>query len=183
MEEQLHSGSSIHYIFHDDAQRWWCAQMEQATGTTIGGLISDRGRLEYFACRVPEPLVTEWFLSYKHIIGLVEMYAVLVALETWDSWICGERILIFVDNWPVVDALVKGTSGQATWRDMLMAFERIDERQQTLHWVCRVPSSSNPADPPSRGTVETIAFLKPFSICNGKCPLTNALLQSDVKDG
>ena len=151
----------------------------------IGGVCISSLGTEVFGATVPGNLLEVWMEGgvKEHVIGLVEMYAVLVALETWDSWICGERILIFVDNWPVVDALVKGTSGQATWRDMLMAFERIDERQQTLHWVCRVPSSSNPADPPSRGTVETIAFLKPFSICNGKCPLTNALLQSDVKDG
>ena len=94
MEEQLHSGSSIHYIFHDDAQRWWCAQMEQAKGTTIGGLISDMGRLEYFACRAPEPLVTEWFLSYKHIIGLVEIYAVLVASSLWAGFLKCRRVIL-----------------------------------------------------------------------------------------
>ena len=99
----------------------------------------------------------------------------------WDEIVSGERVLIFVDNWPVVDALIKGTSGQATWRDMLMIFEKMDEKQQSLHWICRVPSSSNPADPPSRGTVQPINFLKPFSICNATCPITNQCLQSDVK--
>ena len=151
----------------------------------IGGVCISSEGTEVFGATVPNGLLKTWTEdgTKEHVIGLVEMYAVLVALNTWNDWICEERLLIFVDNWPVVDALVKGTSSQLTWRDMLMVFEKIDETQQSLHWVVgRVPSSSNPADPPSRGTVDTISFLKPFSICNGKCPITNARLQSDVKE-
>ena len=137
-----------------------------------------------FGTTVPDSLLRIWSEDgmKEHVIGLVELYGVLVAMNTWDEIVSGERVLIFVDNWPVVDALIKGTSGQATWRDMLMIFEKMDEKQQSLHWICRVPSSSNPADPPSRGTVQPINFLKPFSICNATCPITNQCLQSDVKE-
>ena len=150
----------------------------------IGGVCIATDITQVFGMEVPESLLHAWTEGgeKEHVIGLVEMYGVLVALNTWDHLVSGERLLIFVDNWPVVDALVKGTSGQATWRDMLMVFEKMDERQQTLHWICRVPSSSNPADPPSRGTLETISFLKPFEICDGLCPITNKCLRSDVKE-
>jgi hypothetical protein len=103
-------------------------------------------------------------------------------MNTWTHLITGERLLIFVDKWPVVDALVKGVSTQVTWRDMLMVFEELDEKQQSLHWVGRVPSASNPADPPSRGTLAGLEFLRSFSTCEGKCPVTLKQLQSIVKE-
>ena len=56
----------------------------------------------------------------EHVIGLVELYAAILAMNAWSHLITVERLLIFVDNWPVVDALVKGVSTQVTWRDMLM---------------------------------------------------------------
>ena len=150
----------------------------------IGGVCISSEGTSVFGTAVHESLLDTWSEGgiKEHVIGLVELYGVLVALNTWKQIIREERLLIFVDNWPVVDALVKGTSSQTTWRDMLMIFEKMDEEQQSLHWICRVPSHSNPADPPSRGTLETISFMKPFSICNGICPITNRCLQSDVKD-
>ena len=150
----------------------------------IGGVCITPNATSVFGATVPESLMRAWSEdgAKEHVIGLVELYGVLVALNTWNDLICNERILIFVDNWPVVDALVKGTSSQATWRDMLMVFEKLDEKQQSLHWVGRVPSSSNPADPPSRGTLDSISFLRPFSIINAVCPITKECLKSDVKD-
>ena len=103
-------------------------------------------------------------------------------MNTWTHLITGERLLIFADKWPVVDALVKGVSTQVTWRDMLMVFEELDEKQQSLHWVGRVPSASNPADPPSRGTLAGLEFLRSFATCEGKCPVTLKQLQSIVKE-
>ena len=114
----------------------------------IGGVcISTEGTF-VFGAEVPNELLNVWREGgeKEHVIGLVELYAVLVAMNTWSHLITGERLLIFVDNWPVVDALVKGVSTQVTWRDMLMVFEELDEKQQSLHWVGRVPSASNPAD-------------------------------------
>ena len=150
----------------------------------IGGVCISAEGTFVFGARVPDELLDLWreHGEKEHVIGLVELYAVLVAMNTWSHLITGERLLIFVDNWPVVDALVKGVSTQVTWRDMLMVFEELDEKQQSLHWVGRVPSASNPADPPSRGTLAGLEFLRPFSTCEGKCPITLKQLQSIVKE-
>ena len=63
-----------------------------------------------------------------------------------------------------------------------MTFETLDEKQQSLHWFARVPSSSNPADPPSRGTLSGLDFLKPFVVCESSCPVTNKPLMQIVKE-
>ena len=150
----------------------------------IGGVcILPDGHTEVFGAEVPYELLQVWTEDgeKEHVIGLVELYAVLVAMHLWAPQIAGERLLIFVDNWPVVDALVKGVSGQATWRDVLMVFESMDEQQQSLHWIGRVSSSSNPADPPSRGTLAGIEFLRPFTIRDCHCPISSFPLKGIVQ--
>ena len=150
----------------------------------IGGVcILPDGETEIFGAAVPPELIHVWTEGgeKEHVIGLVELYAVLVAMHLWTSHISGERLLIFVDNWPVVDALVKGVSGQPTWRDVLMIFEALDEQQQSLHWIGRVPSASNPADPPSRGTLDGLQFLQPFTVRDCSCPISNVPLKRIVE--
>ena len=151
----------------------------------IGGVcILPCGHVEIFGAEVPQEILDDWTENddKDHVIGLIELYAVLTALHTWSRHITLERVVVFVDNWPAVDALVKGVSTQRTWRDLLMTFEILDEKQQSLHWFARVPSSSNPADPPSRGTLSGLEFLKPFVLCESFCPVTNKPLMQIVKE-
>ena len=153
--------------------------------TGIGGVcILPSGHVEIFGAAVPQEILDDWTENddKDHVIGLIELYAVLTALHTWSRHITLERVVVFVDNWPAVDALVKGVSTQRTWRDLLMTFETLDEKQQSLHWFARVPSSSNPADPPSRGTLSGLDFLKPFVVCESFCPVTNKPLMQIVKE-
>ena len=63
-----------------------------------------------------------------------------------------------------------------------MIFEILDERQQSLHWIARVPSQSNPADPPSRGTLSGLEFFRPFVLCECSCPVTSKPLKPVVKE-
>ena len=49
---------------------------------------------------------------------------------------------MFVDNWPALDVLVKGTSLQVQWRNRPLLLEDPSEDNFML-WVARVPSSSN----------------------------------------
>jgi hypothetical protein len=61
-----------------------------------------------------------------------------------------------------LDVLVKGTSLQPEWRDLLLLLEDPLEDNFML-WVARVPSSSNIADPPSRGSTVELDFLRPYN--------------------
>jgi hypothetical protein len=82
---------------------------------------------------------------------------------------------MFVDNWPALDVLVKGTSLQEDWRKLLLLLEDPAE-DAFLLWVARVPSSSNVADFPSRGSVLELAFLRPFTCVSPICPMLGIAL-------
>ena len=62
------------------------------------------------------------------------------------------RVTIYVDHAGVLASLVKGSSKDLLWRQLLLLFENLDS-QATLPWFARVPSLSNPADHPSRGKI------------------------------
>ena len=79
------------------------------------------------------------------------------------------RVILFVDNWPALDVLVKGTSLQREWRDLLLLLEDPLEDNFML-WVARVPSASNVADHPSRGSTKELEFLKPFKMRRASLP-------------
>ena len=64
---------------------------------------------------------------------------------------------MFVDNWPALDVIVKGTSLQEDRRKLLLLLEDPDE-DNFLLWVARVPSSCNVADHPSRGHLLSCHF-------------------------
>ena len=83
------------------------------------------------------------------MIGLVELYACVVSLLHWKPDVSSRRVILFVDNWPALDVLVKGTSLQPEWRELLLLLEDPVEDNFML-WIARVPSASNVADHPSR---------------------------------
>ena len=114
------------------------------------------------------------------MVGLVELYAVAVAFQTWEDKLKDQRVICFTDSWPVFDVVVKGNSTKPEWRDLLLIIEDLDERSPMLLWMARVPSKSNPADAPSRFAVQDIDFLRPFEVCKPVCPITGKRLASKI---
>ena len=114
-----------------------------------------------------------------HVIGLVELFACVVSLLHWKPLVASLRVVMFVDNWPALDVLVKGTSLQLQWRNLLLLLEDPTEDNFML-WVARVPSSSNVADHPSRGSVKELEFLQPFRFVEPICPLVKSPLKSNI---
>ena len=148
---------------------------------TVGGvLLTPDGICEVFGASVPDKVVKLWHSDGKvHVIGLVELYACVVSLLHWKPLVASRRVVMFVDNWPALDALVKGTSLQLQWRNLLLLLEDPTEDNFML-WVARVPSSSNVADHPSRGSVKELGFLQPFRRVGPICPLEKCLLKSNI---
>ena len=85
---------------------------------------------------------------------------------------------MFGDNFTANDVFIRGTSSIRMWRDLLMQLEMLDERFQALAWMTRVPSSSNVADPPSRGSLEELKVYKPCVVKQVTCPIKGQTLQS-----
>ncbi|CAE7733672.1 unnamed protein product [Symbiodinium sp. CCMP2592] len=121
---------------------------------TVGGVLYhyDSGAwcTSYFACAIPLSVVRSWeALGKRHLIGPVEMYAVVCAREAWSKHLNMQRVTMYVDHSGVLASLVKGSSKDPLWRQLLLIFESCDA-EAMLPWFSRVPSASNPADPPSR---------------------------------
>ncbi|CAE7218164.1 unnamed protein product [Symbiodinium sp. CCMP2592] len=121
---------------------------------TVGGVLYhyDSGAwcTSYFACAIPLSVVQSWeALGKRHLIGPVEMYAVVCAREAWSKHLNMQRVTMYVDHSGVLASLVKGSSKNPLWRQLLLIFESCDA-EAMLPWFSRVPSASNPADPPSR---------------------------------
>ena len=96
---------------------------------TIGGLIVFAGAktARYFAAQVPDELIAEWREELKHVVGLVELYAAVLARKTWHVHMSGRFCLHFIDNVPSQDSLVKGNSTSEIMRSLLMAYERLEK--------------------------------------------------------
>jgi hypothetical protein len=147
----------------------------------IGGVLyspSTAKALEFFGGEVPTDIPSLWRKGGKtHVIGLVELYAVAVALQHWRGILAGRRVLLFVDNWPVIDVLIRGSSSVGTWRDLLQCMEDNQCEEPPFLWIARVPSKSNPADGPSRGDAADIAS-QGAELCRPVCPVSGSMLPS-----
>ena len=108
-----------------------------------------------------------------HVIGLVELYAAVVALYNWYPLFENRRVILCVDNYSAQDCLVKRFAKSREWRKLLLILEGIDDNLFAKVWVARVPSSSNPSDAPSRGDVEALQFLGNVQEDTVLCPLLN----------
>ncbi|CAL1169263.1 unnamed protein product [Cladocopium goreaui] len=122
-------------------------------------LLCPDGRQLVFGTKVEDETLKRWQVDGKsHVVGLVELYAAITAFNTWADILQDQRLICFTDSWPVLDALVKGNSPVDEWRDspvdewrdLLLIFENLDERINSMLWMARVASKSNPADAPSR---------------------------------
>ncbi|CAL1129051.1 unnamed protein product [Cladocopium goreaui] len=122
-----------------------------------------------------------WQVDGKsHVVGLVELYAAVTAFNTWADILQDQRLICFTDSWPVLDALVKGNSPVDEWRDLLLIFENLDERINSMLWMARVASKSNPADAPSRFSLRELSFLERLQISEAVCPIKGVKLKSYV---
>ena len=131
-----------------------------------------------FGVHVPEVLLNEWKSAGKrHLIGPVEMYAVILARSTWRAEVGGRRIIYFVDHCGVMNSYIKGSSADKTWRKLLFEFEKQEANHPSIPWFCRVASQSNIADGPSRGVWSEMNKLYRFARCHPVCPITRMKLR------
>ncbi len=141
--------------------------------TGVGGIMlrADR-KPEVFGCKVPAELLRKWHEAGKqHLIGQIELYGVLVAKFLWRQQLSNMRSFFYIDNWGMLDCVIPGTLKDATWREMPLKMEEIDAAHPSLAWAARVPSESNPADPPSRGHMQGLEFLGECVFMKPICPM------------
>ena len=91
-----------------------------------------------------------------------------------------KNLIFFCDNWAALDVFVKGSSTESLWRSLLLDIEIIDMETRSLMWLSRVPSASNIADPPSRGSLDELTFLEPICLDQAFCPCERVSLEPVV---
>ena len=66
---------------------------------SVGGVIYLRNRKPmYFGGRLPDEFVERWRRDKKHIIGLVELYAVVLARSLWAEFLQGQKIMPYLGS-------------------------------------------------------------------------------------
>ena len=147
---------------------------------SIGGVFYPSCRdmpAEVFGCPLPDAVLEDLKGDKEHVIGAVELYAVATAVTLWMPRMAGQRVLVFNDNWPALDTLVRGTSGIREWRKVLLAMEKAEADKPPVYWFARVPSGSNDSDDPSRGSLKALNN-ENYLIVQPSCPLTGCRLPS-----
>ena len=120
----------------------------------IGGVLFSReSRPVQFGCKVDLEMMDRW-IPRKSQIAMVELFATVVALKTFQDRLRGSWSLLFVDSESAQGALVKGYSAKEDLCELVGVFWDLALETQVNLFIDRVPTDSNPADPPSRDALE-----------------------------
>lgn len=124
----------------------------EAGSATCGAVVFSPGfKPECFGFTVPKSLVSKWHaLGSEHCVAQAEMLPALVAKVLWKPMLCGRRVIHFIDNQSVKEALTKGNTASLASLEILSATVRQEISNMSITWYSRVPSASNLADDPSR---------------------------------
>ena len=97
-----------------------------------------------FGFKVPPKIVVEWQgFGHEHVIAQAEMLPIVIIKRHFPQLLRGARVLFFIDNEGVKEALVAGATKSEACRKMLTEAVIQDANNNSLNWYTRVPSPSN----------------------------------------
>lgn len=133
---------------------------EYATGETIlglGAVLFDQvdGLSEACSYKVPQCTIDSWAEHFKkQYVTEAEVLAVLMAILTWQHKMSGRRVIFFIDSEPVKHSLIRGTSKAPICARIIRIIHSKLYELKCFSWFTRVPTKSNPADAPSRFSIQ-----------------------------
>jgi hypothetical protein len=138
---------------------------EKADQVGYGGIILDDETNEAwgFGSYMGDELkhvLTEWGIKTQ-VIGQAELYPMIVARKLLKEKLRHRDIIHFVDNDSARYASIKGYSPTKTSAWLVHLFWETEALCQCRSWIARVPSVSNLADAPSRGSKKEVEALIP----------------------
>ena len=89
-------------------------------------------------------------LGTKHPVYLAEILPLAVAAATWQNRLAGRRVLFFLDNEAARSAAIRGFTMHRAAATLVSGLWAAITKASADAWFAHVPSSSNPADRPSR---------------------------------
>lgn len=118
----------------------------------LGGVLFAGGQVRFFSLEVDSELRKLLGEGVKRqIIFEVETLAAIISADLWQGEFGNKRVVLFVDNEGTKFSLLKGLSDNPSVDAMAELFATLECNLHSMIWIARVPSSSNVADPPSRG--------------------------------
>ena len=110
-----------------------------------------REQVLVFGFEVPDAIVSEWQCDGKQqVIAQAEMLPIAIVKRQLMGVLYGARVIYFIDNDGVKEALIKGTTASTASRKILVECVVRDSVNQSMSWYSRIASPSNIADGPSR---------------------------------
>ena len=165
-------------LFTDGA----CEEVSGELVATVGGVLfhPEEPLPRAFGCEVSEKVLESWMDADKvHPVSLTELYAVCLSRSVWKVRLDNQKVIVFIDNQGVLDACIKGWSGEEQMKSLLLQFEVVDGNNPFLPWFARVPSSSNCADYPSRGLwSKSKQLVGEFVLDEAQCFITSQRLNT-----
>ena len=131
------------------------------------GVVIFSGRLEkplVMSFKIPSHILDLWKKDgQEQLIAQVELMPIVV-VKRQRHLIGSTRVIYFVDNEGVKEALVSGVTKSPASKTMLHECMIQDSTLNNLSWYTRIPSPSNIADAPSRMRLEEIAEFFQFEL-------------------
>ena len=107
---------------------------------------------QFFGKRLGDKLVQRWRSGGKdQVICQAELIAIPIALTTWSQILTGRDVLVFIDNDPAREGLIRGSSVSVDSTNYIRACRLLCASIGAAPWYARVASPSNLSDLPSRG--------------------------------
>lgn len=108
----------------------------------------------FFSSTVREQVMSEWQQRTKKIISTLELFAAVLALELMSKSFKNVRVFPFIDNEASRASLISMKSSVEFHNYLLRRLIGIVQQARLYVWTARVPSSSDPADKPSRKAIK-----------------------------
>lgn len=104
-----------------------------------------------FSDKVPCCVMEKLKEVSSHPIFELEILPILCSVILWQKGIASKQCVFYLDNEAAQGALIKGSTETMYASKMISLFTELEMDLQIKSWIARVPTSSNPADKPSRG--------------------------------
>ncbi|CAE7239607.1 unnamed protein product [Symbiodinium sp. CCMP2592] len=123
---------------------------------TVGAVVIDTmgGPASIYDGVLPSSLVSSWQrYDDEQIICQAELAAAVCIRHRERYRLTGRKCIYFIDNESARFALIRAVSGVPSMQSLASSFHTWDLDHPHYPWIERVPSTSNPADLPSRGRI------------------------------
>jgi hypothetical protein len=135
----------------------------------LGAVLVDcaTGESHVLSGEVPGVLIDHWKQQVgEQLICQIELYAMVAVRWQYRKLIDQRRVIWFVDNEAARFSAIKGISATTTMRALVREFFSFEAETPSFPWIERVPSTSNPADGPSRKAPEEVMALLGVDACS-----------------